>query len=509
MDLSCRWNCRHVSFIAGYVLQIAPVLRCRFLAFLLLVGSTFFCSAVASPWVDTEDLWLRADIERLSRAGLIDLPINSYPLMWSGIMEQLNGVEPRKIQSNLVDAYFRISKAGHRALDYGSTQTVQLAAMSERIPIRHYGDQLPNQDGLQFTWQATGANFAYKLRFNKSANHELAYDNSYLATTLGNWALILGAVDKWWGPGWNSSVILSNNARPTPGLMLQRNYSDPYSLPVLRRLGPWTASAFISELDDDRHIKDAKLLGFTFGFKPTPELEINLRRTMQWGGEGRPESIDNLVKLLLGNADNCDTQACRLEEPGNQLAAIDISWYLPLIGSSLYVQTVGEDEAGYMPSRSSRQYGITRDIAGLGFNGSIFLEFDNTTTVTYSSHYNILYNHSIYRTGYRYQGRAIGATWDNDSKLVSIGMMGWLANGDAVKLGATKGRINIDSINGSASKHSITTRGGDFSELSAKWRRPFSWGYMELGGYYAFSFPDDYRHQSDRLNFSARIKVNF
>ena len=125
--------------------------------------------------------------------------------------------------------------------------------------------------------------------------------------------------------------MLSNNARPTTGLTVQRNASDPFTVPILNRLGPWTASAFISELDDTRHIKNAKLVGITVGFKPMQSLEINLRRTMQWGGDGRPQSFDNLVKLLLGNADNCYTNDCKTQEPGNQLGAIEINSHIPMI----------------------------------------------------------------------------------------------------------------------------------------------------------------------------------
>ena len=121
---------------------------------------------------------------------------------------------------------------------------------------------------------------------------------------LGNWVLGVGAIERWWGPGWNSSLILSNNARPTTSLFFQRSYADPFSLPILKYLGPWSASGFISELDDERHISNAKLLGLTVGFKPTQNVEINLRHTAQWGGDGRPQSLDNFIKLLSGSSDN-------------------------------------------------------------------------------------------------------------------------------------------------------------------------------------------------------------
>tara|TARA_B110000259_G_scaffold177804_1_gene215374 strand:- start:355 stop:633 length:279 start_codon:yes stop_codon:yes gene_type:complete len=51
---------------------------------LLLLMLSFFCQyATAEPWLDTRNAPLRADIEQLSRAGIIRVPINTWPLMWS------------------------------------------------------------------------------------------------------------------------------------------------------------------------------------------------------------------------------------------------------------------------------------------------------------------------------------------------------------------------------------------------------------------------------------------
>ncbi len=63
-----------------------------------------------------------------------------------------------------------------------------------------------------------------------------------------------------------------------------------------------------------------------------------------------------------------------------------------------------------------------------------------------SSHhpYNVIYEHHIYRSGYRYYGRAIGDSLDNDSQMISLG--GRLWDGDSRMLHATYRyiRLNID-----------------------------------------------------------------
>lgn|GEM_PF-4498117 len=71
------------------------------------------------------------------------------------------------------------------------------------------------------------------------------------------------------------------------------------------------------------------------------------------------------------------------------------------------------------------------------------------------------------------------------------------------------GEINIDSIDGSPSKHSITTDGGDLSRFAVKWQRRFSWGYGELGGEYIASLLGQYSRQLDKFNPRASLVINF
>ncbi len=465
----------------------------------------------AEPWVDTRDPWMRADIEYLSKIGLIQVPINTWPLMWSAILDDLERADLQGHPQRAVTSYERLMVAGSRATKVNRPQqSLQLAAATDSQLFRHFGDSARDKAQLTLGLHGLTRHFAYNIEVSKVQNpwdgDSTHFDNSYLAAVWGNWVVAVGNIQRWWGPSWTSSLILSNNARPTPSLMLQRNYSEASELPALKYLGPWTLSVFASKLDDDRHISGAKLLGMSLGFKPRSDLEINLRRTAQWGGEGRPESFDNLLKLLTGNADNCDTAECRLDEPGNQLAAIDFSWQMPMFEATLYGQHLGEDEAGYMPSRSSQQWGIKRPIAGQGASGTLFLEFDDTTTA-YKRRYNILYDHSIYKTGYRYRGRALGATWDNDSKITSVGFVGQLVNGDQLDIRYSRGEINMDSLNGAPSRHSITTTGGEVSRLSAKWRRSFTWGDVQFASYHGDRLLDEYGRQTKK--FSIEASVNY
>ena len=471
--------------------------------------------ALAEPWLDTRDAGLRVDVERLSNAGIIKIPINTRPLMWGGILNDLESADSKGLPDNLKNSYARVLNAGEKATQINKpSQSVKLSVANQSQLFRHFGDKAREEAELTLRRSGITENFTYNLEVTKTKNpwdgEETHFDNSYFGVVLGNWVGHIGSVGQWWGPSWNSSLILTNNARPTTGISLQRNYSKAFDLPVLEWLGPWTTNMFISQLDDERFIDDAKLVGMFIGFRPTQTLEINLRRSAQWGGEGRPENFSNFVKLLTGVSDNCDNAECREDEPGNQLGGIDIRWDLPELNASVYGQVIGEDEAGGLPSRRASQLGMQYHLSSEMFEGTVFIEYDDTSLKSAERRYNVLYNHAIYRSGYRYEGRAIGATWDNDSAVTSLGAMGYLSNGDRLEARYSFGDINVNTLNEDpSSRHSITSKKTALNTVSAKWLRPFVWGEIEIEGRYTDKIIDQFGRQEDKLRVAASVNYNF
>src|SRR3546814_14988311 len=71
------------------------------------------------------------------------------------------------------------------------------------------------------------------------SDDEIRLDGSYIAHESHNWLLYGGYTDQWWGPGWVSSMILSDNARPFPRAGVMRNDPKAFETPVLS----WLRSA--------------------------------------------------------------------------------------------------------------------------------------------------------------------------------------------------------------------------------------------------------------------------
>jgi hypothetical protein len=469
----------------------------------------------AEPWLDSRDTGLRVDIERLSNAGIIKVPINTRPLMWLSILNNLDDTDAKALPAKLKNSYARVLTAGKKATRISRpSQSIRLSVANESQLFRHFGDKAREEAEITLRQKGITEHFTYNLEVTKTSNpwddEKTHYDNSYFGMVVGNWVGLIGSVERWWGPSWNSSLILSNNARPTTGISLQRNYSEPFKTPFLAWLGPWTTNAFISELDDDRFVKNAKLVGMTVGFRPTDTLEINLRRSAQWGGDGRPQNVGNFFELLTGLADNCVSVDCKEDEPGNQLGGIDFRWDIPSLDASVYAQTIGEDEAGGLPSRRANQAGMQFHLANSWFEGTVFVEHDETSLDTGARKYNTLYNHRIYRTGYRYEGRVIGATWDNDSTVTSLGAVGYLNNGDRLEARYSFGDINVDTlVEDPTSRHSITSKKTALTTFAAKWQRPFIWGEIEVEGRYTDQQIDVFGRQDGSLRLAASVNYNF
>ena len=104
---------------------------------------------------------------------------------------------------------------------------VGLSASENPRIIRAF-ENTPREEGeasVGLSW--LGERFVVNLAATYAANpfdgEEFRPDGTYAGVVLGNWMVTAGWQERWWGPSGDGSLILGSNARPTPGVMLQRN----------------------------------------------------------------------------------------------------------------------------------------------------------------------------------------------------------------------------------------------------------------------------------------------
>lgn len=398
--------------------------------------------AVSAPWLAPGDLSMRHDIELLADSGVIPAPITTWPMSWPDIARAVSREEHTEaLLPAVADALARVQRAARIASQSGLSETaVRASAAREPLRLRTFSDT-PREEGevgLETGW--VGGRWAVNVNAavvaDPADDQKVRLDGSYVGVTLGNVMISAGSVERWWGPGWEGSLILSTNARPIPGITIERNYTDAFQTKLLSWLGPWRASASLGQEEgSDVALADVRFFAARVNFRPRPWLEIGLSRTAQWCGEGRPCDLETFGDLLRGR-DNRSDALTEAQEPGNQMAGYDFRLRSPwrAVPLAVYGQLIGEDEAGGLPSKllglmGAQTWAFTRW-------GSIRMhaEFADTSCnfSRETPEFGCAYRNGLYPQGYTYRRRTIGHALGADGRMVSLGALLVRSNGDSL-----------------------------------------------------------------------------
>lgn len=489
-------------------------MRLRVIRFALLLLTCAALSAHAEPLARPGDVLLRHDIRLLVDEGVINLPMNTWPIPWADVFDQLSRAAISELSPEMAAAMARLRERARWELDTGEWYlTGWASAAAEPRVIRTFEDT-PREEaeaGLAFSW--TGNRFTVNLSAAYANDpvdgEEFRPDDTYIGMVLGNWMVTAGWQQRWWGPGNDASSILSSNARPRPGVTLQRSLSTPFETKWLSWLGPWNLTTFMEWLDDERQREDPLLWGFRFGFRPLPGLEINVTRTAMWCGEDRPCDFDTFLDVLKGN-DNQGENTTPEDEPGNQLAGYDIRWSLPKdIPVALYMQWTAEDgrPQGVPLGSFLRMVGAEfwGTIAGLSHR--THLEIADTTAReggfgSGDKKPLTAYNHPLYPTGYRYNKRVLGHSIDGDGQSYSLGST--LVQSAGHTWGISLRYMNIKRDGSFDPRHSLSATPQDRIDVQITHARTTGIGRFYVG--VGYRYIDDIAYAVDSSEFTGFLR---
>jgi hypothetical protein len=456
----------------------------------LVLGLALSGSAMAEPWIGPGDVRLRHDLQMLSDAGLLSGPSLSWPIGWSHVARELAQVDVATLRPGQQAAVTRMRSLAQREMRADSLGlTAGLAGAVDPSQLRTFEDT-PREEGeatLAADW--LGQRFAWKLSATVVADPDddqtFRPDGSYVAMSAGNWMLSAGYLDRWWGPGWEGSLILSNNARPLPAIAIDRNEPVPFESKWLSWLGPWRLSTYMGQYESDRDYENPLMWGLRVEVRPHPTLQIGVSRTAQWCGDDRPCGLDTFWDLVVGN-DNRDDELTLEEEPGNQLGGFDVRWSWPggRVPLALYAQGIGEDEAGFMPSKYLGLFGaeLWGDVAGGSWRAHV--EYADTACdfLNDPPEFGCAYTHSIYTSGYRYRGRVQGHAMDADGESVGVGLLFIEPAGHRWDVLARNLKVNRA---GAAREHSLADAPTDVQDVALTHERAYAWGNITVSLGYA------------------------
>jgi hypothetical protein len=463
----------------------------------LIAGLATTVARAGEPWIAPGNLQARHDIELLVDSGVIELPITYWPIATSDLANALSPVDRRSgegsrlslAQQMAMTRLRRIASEGHPTLGF------ELSAAARPTTLRTFEDT-PREEGELSLHVAgfLGSRYGGRLEVTAAADPDddkaFRLDGSYGAVKLGNWIVTLGAQERWWGPGWEGSLIMSTNARPVPAIALDRAVSEPFESKWLRWIGPWRLTTFMGRMDGDREDYDHPLLwGMRVSARPLEGLELSIDRAAQWCGEGRSCDWDDFWNLLSGN-DNAGENVAAEDEPGNQLASYEIRWASPIGDGNYagYFQHTGESIDNQVP----RPY-RTLDLGGLEFWGHgstsgaswrTVLEYARTRcggTQDGQRLWDCAYNNGIFDPdGYRFYGRPVGHAMDGDGEMYSARWVHVDAAARTLSAVARFTKIN-DGGGEPDTRHSIAPGPEEWISLDVTYKHVLGPGWIEGG----------------------------
>jgi hypothetical protein len=452
---------------------------------LLILCPLIWSAAYAGPWVESGDMGLRHDIQVLADAGLITGAVTNWPLAWGDLVTNLD--ETADLEPYEWAALARVNTAARKQTRDGIIQLHSRVSVAENpIQIRSYANTPREDIEVEFGGSWTGERFAVNAQGtwvdDPLDGDDFRLDGSYAGVALGNWSLAA-----------------------IPSLTIERISTAPFETKWLSWIGPWDFTFLLGQLEDNVKPADALFMGMRFNFRPLKSLEIGISRTAQLCGTSNTFDDDgelieskkrqcnlNTFWNLMKGRDNGGENIERNKEPGNQLAGYDLRWSFNVFKQPLafYTQWIGEDSNALLPTQMMGLFGLEAWGQG-GELGTYRTFFEWADTECDFDFYrgsggspNLCYNNVIFREGYRYEGRSIGSSYDNDSSVFTLGTI-FIDNSDAV----WTARINAGNLNRTDQgqrdpdvvRNTVAKEKTKYREITVDYSRDTRFGKIKVG----------------------------
>ena len=423
----------------------------------------------AAPWASPDDILVRHDLQILSDSGILDIPLNTWPIAWGDVAFNLNIQNVSEISPEVLLSLQRIRKKVIEEQVGGISANAEMKVAKNPDRIMTFFDPVNVKKLVASSSSYMSNNLAMNLKFEKTGTYQLL-DESYISLARGNYSITLGSKKNWWGPGWMGSTVLSTNARPIRGLSIERNFSDPYNNSFLSFLGRWDLAFILGDIKNTGLTPQRRFTALRLGIRPMDNLEVGFSKSAIICDKNNGCGFSKLIDGVLGSGDIYDlsTLDYRLSGKFNE---IPYATYGQISGTSIdkSVGIFGLETWGNFPDRKNFE------------SYRVFTEFSSTTCGIFSgqSKYGCAYQNQEYPSAYHYNGSNIAQPLDGDSMAISFG--GILVQDDAQIYKSTLaiGRMN----RGSQPGYLFTKNETDFLNFNVGYQFELFWYEIPLGSF--------------------------
>ena len=250
-----------------------------------------------------------------------------------------------------------------------------------------------NKNNTNFNLEYSKKSLSSQFSLNFDDNNSINFDNSYINYEKGIANLNIGKVDRIWSFSKKSSLILSSNSRPLDVISI--NLENKFNTQWLSKMANWSTELINGSTKNSFNGKNSMISGARVIISPTEKLNFEFLKISQWGDQSNKFYSANIDALLFGNTNE------GINASVNQLAGFGVSYSITSNKDTyrFYGQTIGEDEAGSLPSCLSWMAGVELTAPEMKFPTTLTIEAIDTR-VKQTSHgncgQNTMYNNGSY-----------------------------------------------------------------------------------------------------------------
>ncbi|MDA9781145.1 capsule assembly Wzi family protein [Amylibacter sp.] len=373
-----------------------------------------------------------------------------------------------------------------------------LTFFSERFLGAKNGHRYSNKGLIKFNLKHDTKNSSSQIILNYSGDEKYILDGSYLQYTSGIITFGAGLIDRNWSFSNNTSLILSQNARPPKSIYLKLENKFQYDW--LPSEANWSFEVFNGYTEGSLDNTKSLITGVRAILTPVEGLNFELVQTSQWGGKGHNTGISALVSALFLDTNFGSNSNI------NKMAGFGISYKIPnkIMPLRIYGQAIGEDEAGALPSCIAYLAGLEWTNTKAKYPTIVGIEAVDTrldTTTNNNCGPNTMYNNGIY--GYTNYGKTMGTAIDTEGTSLGLHIQSQITNKLNIKFSTSS--LVINDSNWLDHRLSSKRQSGLMNSLSFSWAKnniTFSGDIHNQG----FSLDTEKIKSGYGINFSTSIK---
>jgi len=248
--------------------------------------------------------------------------------------------------------------------------------------------------------------------FYNDGEYENRPENLVISVGNDKFQIDLGWRQHWYGPGYMSSFIYSDNPPSLPGITLHNPIPfDFLGFQYEFFLGQQTKDVPV-RYGDRVSMGKPYIAGVALAFTPVKGFTIGAYRLMQFGGGERPVGAEEFFGAFVKPRAYDNDGTSNIGELGNQLAGLSSNFTIEINGNhySFLTGFYGEDTEG----RSGRRLGnVSTTFGAQMFFPSVYSLLIQFEHAEWDSAW---YGHHIYPTGLLVDGASIGHWFPNNMR---------------------------------------------------------------------------------------------